>query len=194
MWRCFKIVEVSALSAGNRRILAFTGPKAIELFQETFNTVKHLSQEFKVKPQEVIATVEKQQEELKQLQSKLNKLKKEAWINQIPTWLDKVENINNIPFLFLLLKDYENSELKEIATILLSKKPGIYFIASNNGTSSFICTISPQFKDKLNTKEFSSFLKKEANLTGGGKDNIQGGGPKIESDLEAKIKNWIKTI
>src|SRR5205807_408485 len=44
----FKITEVSALSAGNRRIVALTGPKAIELFQNCFMTLKNLSQEFKV--------------------------------------------------------------------------------------------------------------------------------------------------
>ena len=46
----FKITDMGALSAGNRRVFAVTGPKAIELMQDNFNTVKVLSQEFKVKP------------------------------------------------------------------------------------------------------------------------------------------------
>ena len=50
----FKIIESSSLSAGHRRIVALTGPGAITLFQETFNNVKALSQEFKVKREHVL--------------------------------------------------------------------------------------------------------------------------------------------
>lgn len=38
----FKITEVTALSAGQRRIVAVTGPRAIDLFQETFAILKIL--------------------------------------------------------------------------------------------------------------------------------------------------------
>src|SRR5690606_12383666 len=50
----FKITESVALSAGHRRIFAVTGPKAIDLFQETFNVVKIIGQDFKVKREEVL--------------------------------------------------------------------------------------------------------------------------------------------
>ena len=66
---CFKITEVSALSSGNRRIVALTGPAAIELFQQTFSAMKTLGQEFKVPIEQVVDAVKKQKEQLREAQS-----------------------------------------------------------------------------------------------------------------------------
>ena len=71
----FKITESTALSAGHRRIVAVTGPGAIELFQETFSIVKTLSQEYKVKREEVLDVVSKQKEQLKLAQQEIKQLK-----------------------------------------------------------------------------------------------------------------------
>lgn len=187
---CFKITEVSALSAGNRRIVALTGPKAIELFQQNFNAIKELSQEFKVKPEEVVQNVLKQKEHLRELQNQIAKLKKESWKSQISNWLNKIEIINNTPTLILILENLESSELKEIATELNNKKPGFYFIASNQDEkSNFITFVANEYKDKINLKEFSNWLRQELKLSGGGKDNlIQGGGPKLDKSVEDKIR------
>ena len=68
-----KVTEVTALSAGHRRIVAVTGPRAIELFQETFDVSKQLGQEFKVKRDEILPAIAKQKEQLKQLQLMLSR-------------------------------------------------------------------------------------------------------------------------
>ncbi len=79
----FKITEVTALSAGHRRIFAVTGPTAIQLFQETFNTVKDLGQEFKVKREEVEHAVLKQKEQLKEAHKQIEHLRKQLWQGQL---------------------------------------------------------------------------------------------------------------
>src|SRR5438045_4882220 len=71
----FKITESIALSAGQRRIFAVTGSKAIELFQETFNIVKIIGQEFKIKKEEVLECVSKQKDQIKELQQAIKQIK-----------------------------------------------------------------------------------------------------------------------
>lgn len=192
---CFKITEVSALSAGNRRIVALTGPKAVDLFQNTFNSIKQLSQEFKVKPEQVLESVLKQKEQIKELQNKIYKLKKQAWHSHLNNWIEQIETINGLPVLFLGLEDYNNSDIKEILLALLDKKAGLYFIISNiDGSSIFISSLSNDYDNKMDFKLFSQWLKSECNLLGGGKNNIiQGGGPSFEPALENKIKSWLKS-
>jgi alanyl-tRNA synthetase len=190
---CFKIIEVGALSAGNRRILALTGPKAIDLFQRDFDAIKQLSQEFKIKPEEVVDTVLKHKEQLKELQNAIAKLKKQSWQSEINNWISNIENINGIPFLFIGLEGFESSDLKEILTTLMNKKPGFYFIINNlDSASVFTSAVSPEYESKIKFNDFALWLKNECNIRGGGKNILQGGGPRFDKSLELKIKGWIK--
>lgn len=191
----FKITEVSALSAGHRRLVAVTGPRAVELFQDTFNTVKQLAQDFKVKRDELIQAIGKQKESIKELQQQIKQLKKQAWKSQIPAWINAVELINGISFLFLHLNDMSAEELREMVTELLSKKPAFYFAISNSeGKYIFVCMIPSTMTEQLNLKEFGSWLKTTQQLSGGGNQtSLQGGGVNVnEKQLEDAIKNWLK--
>ena len=190
----FKITEVTALSAGHRRIVAVTGPKAIELFQNSFNTVKTLSQEFKVKRKEVLEHVHKQKEQLKQLQLHIKQLKKQTWQAQLPQWQKNIETINGIPFLYLALKNMGQEELREIATHLSQKKPGFYFlISTTDNRILFYSSLSKEFESRLNLKDFASWLKEEYGLRGGGpKNTLQGGGAKFDAKLGDDLKTWME--
>ena len=182
---CFKIVEVGALSAGNRRIFAVTGPQALKLFQQNFNAVKALSQEFKVKPEEVVGTVTKQQTFLKDLQSQLNKIKKQLWQSQVPVWLKQVVTIKGVPFLSLVLQDLDGSDLREIVQELQRNTSGLYILVSNNGSdSSFIASLSPEFTNQIDMVVLGQKLQQQFNLRGGGKGTtLQGGGPAVAKNF-----------
>ena len=135
----FKITEVGALSAGNRRIFAVTGPRAVELMQRNFAAVKTLSQKFKVKPGEVVDAVKKQDEQLHAAQLEIRQLKKQLLKTQIPLWESQIEDVNNIPYLYLHLESYDGSELKDIVEALQERVPGFYVAISNSGEKSALC-------------------------------------------------------
>lgn len=181
----FKITEVTALSAGNRRIFASTGPCALTLMQENFNAVKALSQKFKVKPEQVVTTVEKQTEQLNELEKALKLAKKENLKTQLVSWGQKIKTFNNVPFLSLLVENYTADELKDIATLLSEKQPGLYCLVSNNVDKSvFFVTLSKQFEQSVNFKLLTEKLQ-TFGLKGGGKPGtLQGGGPIVSGTLE----------
>ncbi len=190
----FKITEVSALAAGHRRIVAVTGPRAIELFQESFNIVKNLSQEFKVKREELIDAVLKQKEYAKELQHELKLLKKQVWKAQIPTWLQETQPVKDLPFLFMQLEGMNPEELRDIIAELNQKKPGLYFaISKTDDKYIFVSMLSSNFAPRLNLKEFGAWLKDEHNLAGGGNQtSLQGGGAQIDAKLADEIREWLK--
>ncbi len=189
----FKITEVGALSAGVRRIFAVTGPRGVELLQKNFNTVKHLSQEFKVKPEEVLNAVEKQRCSLQACQLHIRNLKKEVVKSHLPVWTAKVETVKHVPFLFLHLENQSIDDLREIGTQLQTHKQGFYFlVSSEEGTSNFYATVAPSYEAHVNTKDFGVWLKTVAGLTGGGKPGtLQGGGPRVGKQLEQQIKDYL---
>lgn len=191
----FKIVDMTALSAGHRRILALTGPAAIILGQENFDALKQLSQEFKVPQQEVVTAIEKQKEALKENSSQIKNLKKQLINLQIPIWLQQIETINSIPVLYLDCDSIYHEDLRDIATLLTHKKPGFYFLTSSSDTKNiFLCLVSPEYASAIDMKQFSSWLQTTHNLRGGGaKNSLQGGGV-IPAELHKSIKNWIISL
>lgn len=191
---CFKIAEVSALSAGHRRIVAVTGPEAIVLFQESFDTIKALSTEFKVKREEVVNTIEKQRDQLRGLQAQIKQVKKELWQAKIPIWLTGTEKVDGVPFCFIKLEQCSGEELKELVQVLISKQPGFYFlISSDENHSTFYTAISPEFMRGINLKKFASWLRETHELKGGGKNTtLQGGGGKFNHALKNSIKAWLQ--
>ncbi|HLB93883.1 MAG TPA: alanine--tRNA ligase-related protein, partial [Candidatus Babeliales bacterium] len=188
----FKITEISALSAGNRRIFAVTGPVALELYQTNFNDLKELSQEFKVQANEVLETVQKQKDQLRKTQQLLQQARAALWQAQIPTWLATTVNYNTVPYLFLDLNHSEPSELREIANKLMQQKPGLYFLVSQNPETQavqFIAVLAKNFSTQISLKKLASWLVDNFEIRGGGNElSLQGGGPKLDlNQLKTKL-------
>jgi len=191
----FKITEETALSAGHRRIFAVTGPQALKLFQDSFNTVKKLSQEFKVQKDQVLQMVDRQKEQVKKLQLQIRSMKKQAITLNMQTWANQTSDIDGMPTLILLLENYSHDEIKDISNALMQKNPGFYFIVSNNnGKSLFLATVAKEFAARLNIKVFAKHIKENYNLRGGGSaTTIQGGGPAVAKNLEKEVVDFIKS-
>ncbi|MFA6066498.1 MAG: alanine--tRNA ligase [Candidatus Babeliaceae bacterium] len=184
---CFKITEVTTLSAGNRRIVAVTGPQAVALFQESYATIKSLSQEFKVKPADVLEAIEKQQALLKSSQADNKQLKKELIKKNSAEWLQKTEIINNIPVCYVTIEPALASELREIAQQLAQKQSGVYCLVAH---SQFLILISPQFT-VINGKALIEWLKSQGLNCGGSATMIQGSGA-ITDSFKAMFMAWVK--
>ena len=112
----------------------------------------------------------------------------------LPQWKEETTEVNGIPFLFLSFTDTANDELREIAQLLQKQQPGFYFLISEKDIrSNFLVSNADQFSDRLNLKDFGSWLKDEHGLRGGGPKNIlQGGGGKIDMKLRDAIVGWLK--
>lgn len=188
---CFKITEVSALSAGNRRLVAVTGPAALNLFQDSFTTVKALSQEFKVLPEEVLHAIKKQKDSIKLLHTELKDIKKQLRSYQVPNWLSKIETVNNMPFLYIEILNTAPEELRDIATELIKTKPGFYFIVARaEPRSSFVAMWASEFKTKIDAQKLAMWLK-EHNIQGGGSGTAIQGAGHVKKDLRQLIIDWL---
>lgn len=194
---CFKIEIQEALTSGTRRITALTGPKAVELFQLSFDLVKNVCKQFSVKPQDAINAFEKQIEEQQELKREIKKLKKDFLKNQVPTWQNQVELVGKIPFLFLELEDTDISQLKPLSQDIEKKSPGFYFMIIKTSEKpeilNFFGYLSKKWEKEINLKEFIEFIKNEFEFKGGGNSTlIQGSGKKVDiKNLANQINIWL---
>ena len=186
----FKITSEAALSAGVRRIVAVTGPKAVELFRQSFDTVKKLGEQFKVKPHEVLGAVERVQAQLRDVQGELKGLKKQLWKSSIPKWASEVAKVGSVPLLYLELDGVGNDELRSIAGEIEKSTPGLYVLVSKTGDRvSFVAHLSKGVE--VDMKAFGTFLKDECGLRGGGSKTLIQGGGSYAKGLGEKIKGWV---
>lgn len=190
---CFKITSESALSTGTRRIVALTGPQALRVYRQSFNTVKKLSEQFKAKPELVAAAVEKQEQQLQAALREIKQLKKQAWKSQVPTWQKQVAAVGNIPFLYLELSDIGNDELKNICQAIEQKTPGFYFVVAGSDRKNFLGYVSKDYKETVDLKKLAPLLK-DIGLRGGGSSSLIQGGGSPTSSIEATVRGWITTI
>jgi len=194
----FKITEVTALSAGTRRIVAFTGPKALTLFQEVADITKQLCQEFKIKREELVPTIAKSKEQIKELHTQITHLKRKLWQNMLPAWRAQTETINDIPFLFLALSDANAQDIRDIATELAHAQPGFYFVASNADNKQTYCaSLSQTLAQRVNLKDFATWLNTTHQLQGGGsKEMLQGSArqPVDPQMLKKSIIDYMKSL
>jgi alanyl-tRNA synthetase len=189
----FKITQSLALSAGVRRIVAVTGLEAVKLFQQDFDMIKQLSQEFKVQHNETLEAVLKQKDELKKTQTALKQTKQELLTTQVPTLLSSVETINGIPFGYIELHDVDGAGLRDFGTLLAGKKPGFYFVvSSNNDTSSFFAICSPVFESQLDLTALSTWLQSKGLKGGGKKGTLQGGGLALANDFKQNLAHYLQ--
>ena len=190
----FKITEVTSIAAGQRRIVALTGPKALALFQQIFMITKNISQHFNVSRDQVIDQIEKQTDTLKKTTKQLKQLQHKLWQSTLPEWHSNVQRINDIPFLFLRLPpDTTHEQMREIAQ-LLQTQPGIYMLLStHNDRTLFLTSCAESLRDKINMQQFATYLNEMHGLRGGGsKGMIQGSGKQSDPTLKEAVSAWLK--
>ncbi len=189
----FKITESSALSAGHRRIVAVTGSGAIDLFQETFDVVKALSQDYKVKREEVLDTITKQKEQLKFVQQEIKQLKQQLLVVRIPEWLQSVERVNDMPFLCINIPGLSVEDMRLIVSQFEQKLPGFYFVTSSSDNQTmFYTAVSQTYTHVVDMKQFTTWLSAQGLRGGVVKNSIQGGGGKYNPQLGDAIKEWLQ--
>ncbi len=194
-----KIVSESSVATGIRRIHALTGTKAIEYFQECHTTVKNLTEQLKAKPEEICATITKLREQRQQGIAQLGQLKAKMMDVNIPAWCQQVQLCGKIPFLYLDLDDVDTDQMRDIATKIDAKNPGVYLILSRTGEAkervSFTGFISAKYQSQVDIKWLADILKAHG-LFGGGKAGlIQGGGVcQDKGALRVSVSAWLETI
>lgn len=187
----FKIVEETALAAGQRRIVAYTGGKALELMQENFITIKHLEQDLKVKSEVILQAVEKLQAKVKDLTRDIKVLKAEQWKSLISSWIEETENINGITFGYVQLQGFAEN-LRDILGALQAKKPGLYFIVNDEqGSMTFVCSLAKEYAAQISMKQFQAVLQEQCGLKSGGSPVMIQGGGNVPASCKQVIKNWL---
>lgn len=191
----FKIIEEVALAAGQRRMVAVTGFKALAEFQTDFAVVKKLCQDFKIKTEQIFVTVDSWHSRIKEQQKEISALKSMVMNYQIPAWLSTVEMVGELPYAVINIEAATIDEMRTAGQELLRQKPGFYvFITVANQKTSFVAMVDKKFADTVLFAELKVWLQKEYGMQGGGNNLVlQGGGPVVDvAGFTKKLTGWLE--
>jgi len=191
---CFKVISETALSSGTRRITLVTGPAALKLFQLSYTTVRRIGDDFKVKPEESYAAIQKLQQHYADAQSTIKKLKKQLFKTQAPTLVGRMSTIGSIPFLYAEFEDVTIDDIKVLAQEIETARPGFYFFVSKDASKrcNFFGYASKHYESQVPLKQLAQHLKDTWQWRGGGSASLIQGGGECVQDIETTLQSWIK--
>lgn len=191
----FKIIEVSAPSTGNRRIVAVAGASALAHAQDTASIVKQMSVACKVPESEVVEVLKKQQAYIKELQHALKRSQQQLWALQIPQWAQRVSVVNGVPFGMVLVEGIASEDARDLVQRLTQHTPGLWVIIATEAQHeriNFAMALAPEWRKGHSLKELLQHHLAPLGLKGGGSDAaIQGGAAQLPDKLEDVIKSWL---
>ena len=197
--RLTKIVSESAIAAGTRRIEAVCGDTAVKYLSEKADEVDKLAHMFKIPHTELVEKIEKLSEENKSLQAEVTKLKEEAALSKIQSFISKADDIKDGK-LFVSKIDALPTMFMKPAIEKLGSKLGnsiIVFTSIQNNDQISICVkVSDNYvKAGINAGSIVKEIAEATGGRGGGKPNFAQGGGKDASKLDdilLKVKEDIK--
>tara|TARA_Y100000741_G_scaffold62483_1_gene44243 strand:+ start:1625 stop:4033 length:2409 start_codon:yes stop_codon:yes gene_type:complete len=135
----FKIKEEASLASGVRRIVALTGPKAIELIQDQSLLINAIQSQLNCETNLVIDRVKQLVLQKKELEKKMKKQKKAGNAFDVNKIMDQSKTVSDIKVVAHMTDANSIDELKDLGdTLLNSMKSGVGVLGAE-GDKPMIC-------------------------------------------------------
>lgn len=170
----FKITSQSSIASGIKRIEAVTGKTAIDYLHKKDSDMKDISLILKTNDSSVKEKIQKLIIQTKNLEQKIEQLKKQKNIHQIKKLIHHCDHIENIKFLVHTFYDYDHKELRSIVDQLKKELKSAIIILINITNNHFttIIGITKNLTNFITATNIIDIIIKETNAKGGGKKEI----------------------
>lgn len=194
---CFKIISETSLATGTRRITAVTGAQALKCLQQSFATVKKLSEEFKVKNEEVLLAVAKLQQQTLTLQDQVKQVRKQLLAARVPELVASMVQAGQTPFCYTECDGVVMDDLRQLCQDIEKKTPGFYVFVNKEAQSERVTILgylAKGYEAKVDLKKFLTLLREKFGIKGGGSSSlVQGGATSLPEGLKHEIEVWLAT-
>ena len=187
----FKIIEESSLASGVRRIVALTGPKAVEYIQNSHTILENVKLSLNCNVEAVSDRIHKLIDDKKELEKKIKQQKKSNLSIDYENILKESELVGNSKIISIMTNISDVDEIKDFGNFLLNKiESGIAVVGSMINERPLIVVAVTRDLIKIDVR--AGDLAKEIGAMmgggGGGKPNLATAGGKDKKSLEFAIK------
>jgi alanyl-tRNA synthetase len=175
----FKVGSEESIAAGVRRIVAYTGPKAVELAQRSDDELRRAASLLKAGVFDVAAKIEQTQKRVRELEKALEETKSKVAAAQSGDLVAQAREVNGVKVLAVKV-DGDGNALRELADKLRDRiGRGVVALGSeHDGKAVLLVAVTKDLTGKIKAGDL---VKEAAALVGGrggGKPDLaQAGGP-----------------
>lgn len=189
----FKITSDEAIASGVRRIRAITGFDAFERFREDEKLIEKSLGVLRTQRDQLPATIEKLQEELKRTRREVEDLKMKIATGAISTASsngDEAREINGVKVLAKTVEGLDKGGMRHLSDTLLAKlKSGVVVLArSEEDKVSFIVRVSDDLTERVKAGKIVQEIAPIVGGRGGGKPDMAEGGGTDASKLNDALQ------
>ena len=189
----FKIKEEASLASGVRRIVALTGPKAIELIQDQSLLINTIQSQLNCETNLVIERVKQLVLQKKELEKKMKKQKKAGNAFDVNKIMDQSKTVRDIKVVAHMTDANSIDELKDLGdTLLNSMKSGVGVLGAEGDKPMIVVIVSNDLiKMGLNAGSIAKTIGASMGGGGGGKPHLAtAGGKDLDSLKNALSKSF----
>ena len=189
----FKIKEEASLASGVRRIVALTGPKAIELIQDQSLLINAIQSQLNCETNLVIDRVKQLVLQKKELEKKIKKQKKAGNAFDVNKIMDQSKTVSDIKVVAHMTDANSIDELKDLGdTLLNSMKSGVGVLGAEGDKPMIVVIVSNDLiKMGLNAGSIAKSIGASMGGGGGGKPHLAtAGGKDLDSLKNALSKSF----
>jgi alanyl-tRNA synthetase len=187
----FKIVSEQSTAAGVRRIEAITGDRALAEYQRALTTLRGAASLLNTSEEDLTAAIERQLEQIKQLERQLEGLKRKAAGSQAQGLLDEVREVKGVRVVAAQVQNADREALRQMADTLRQKLgSGVVVLASaEDGKVALITAVTKDLIPRLHAGKIVQELAKMVGGSGGGRPDLAEAGGKDTSAIESTLGN-----
>ncbi len=163
----FKLQGEAGVSAGVRRVEAFTGEGALDLIRRYEQMLQQIAELIRSSTDETVDKVKKLIEQHRDLEKEMERLRNQLGTNQIPDLLAKKKNIDGTSVLITEVEKVDAKQLRDIADQLRDKMGSSVVILLSPGEKN-VQLVSSVSKELTHRYHAGEIIKQLAAVVGGG--------------------------
>ncbi len=192
----FKIVSEGGISAGVRRIEALTGPAALERFRSAEEILNTIQDEYKLARRDIAAFIEKLQQQIRELQRRVQDLKAQSARAGIGGILERTKEIKGIKVVAETLPSMDRAGLRNLADEIKRKLgSGVVILgAPQDDKAALVVMVTGDICSRISAGRIIRQLAPLVGGAGGGKPELAEAGGKDVSGLNDAIRRSYSVV
>jgi len=184
-----KIVSEGSVAAGVRRIEAVTGMGALEHYEKQAQILLNLTTRLNTGPDELLASVEKLTNTVKQLEKELEAQKRKGALGQLDQLAGQVQTIKGVKLIAAQVDTIDKESLRQLVDSLRQKLgSGVVALGmADDGKVSLIAGVTKDLAAKVHAGKMIQTLSAKLGGKGGGRPDLAEGGGTDTSALKSTL-------